>query len=340
MKVLKWLMIVIVVLIVGAAGVGFTLPDTARFERSIVVNARPQTVFTVLNGFRQFNKWSPWVKYDPNAKITIEGPEFGVGAKQSWAGDEASVGSGSQEIVVSVAPERIDMKLIFAGFDSDNLATFTLKPSGEGTEVVWGYQTDAKGDIVGRYFNLMLPRMLGKDYDDGLASLKQLVESLPSIDISGLQSEVLTVQSQPVVFMSIAGIATEVAPLMTEAYAKLNGFLAASNLKSSQAPIAITREFNEETMFWKFDAALLVDGVPPAPPVESGVQLGSSYGGLVIRATHVGSSESSPATYEKLLAFRDIAGFVDNGDSWESYVSDPAATTAAEAVTHIYWPVK
>lgn len=340
MKALKWLVIVIVVLIVGAIGVGFVLPDTASLQRSIVVNAKPRTVFTVLNGFRQFNKWSPWMKYDPNAKITIEGPEFGVGAKQSWAGDEASVGSGSQEIVTSVPFERIEMKLVFAGFDSDNLATYTLKPLGEGTEIVWGYQTHAKGDLLGRYFNLMLDRMLGKDYENGLASLKAFVETLPSVDIAGLQSEVLSVQGQPIVFMSIAGVATEIAPLMTQAYAKLNDFLAANDLKSSQAPIAITHEFDEETMFWKFDAALLVDGQPPAPLADAGIQVGNSYSGLVIRATHVGPYSSSQATYEKLLAFRDIAGFVDNGDSWESYVSDPGTTPEAELVTHIYWPVK
>ncbi|MDP9141388.1 MAG: SRPBCC family protein, partial [Pseudomonadota bacterium] len=278
MKVLKWLVIGVVVLVVGLIGVGFVLPDTARIERSVVVNAKPATVFTVLNGFRQFNKWSPWAKYDPNAKITIEGPEFGVGAKQSWAGDEGSVGSGSQEIIASVPNERIDMKLIFAGFDSDNVASYTLTPSGVGTEITWGYETNAKGDILGRYFNLMLDSMLGKDYDDGLASLKTLVESLPQIDLSGFKMEVLTVQSQPMVYMSGTASAPEAGALLGAAYAQLTAHLTANQLASSQPPIAITHEYNEETQLWKFDAALIVDGAAPVAAPDSGIQVGNTYG--------------------------------------------------------------
>ena len=37
---------------------------------------------------------------------------------------------------------------------------------------------------------------------------------------------------------------------------------------------------------------------------------------------------------------RTVAGFEDNGDSWEQYVSDPGSTPDAELVTNINWPVK
>lgn len=340
MKVLKWLVIGIVVLLVAAVGIGFVLPDTARLERSIVIKSQPATVFTVLNGFRQFNKWSPWAKYDPNAVTTIEGPVFGVGAKQSWAGDEASVGSGSQEIVASVPNERIDMKLVFAGFDSDNLATFTLTPVAEGTEVRWGYQSTANGNIVNRYFGLMLDKMLGKDYEDGLAALKTLVEGLPQVDLSTLKVEVLTVQSQPMVFMSGTASAPEAMKMLGAAYSQLTTHLAANSLATSLPPIAITHEYNEESQMWIFDAALIVDGTPVAGAPDSGIQAGNTYGGLVLRATHVGPYATSQGAYASLIAYRDVAGLVDNGNSWESYVSDPTTTPEAELVTHIYWPVK
>jgi effector-binding domain-containing protein len=340
MTVLKWLVLGVAGVILALIAVGFALPDTARIERSVVVNARPATVFTVLNGFRQFNRWSPWAKYDPGAKTVIEGPEFGVGAKQSWAGDEASVGSGSQEIIASVPNERIDMKLIFAGFDSDNVASYVLKPSGAGTEITWSYETNARGNILGRYFNLMLDSMLGKDYDDGLASLKTLVESLPQVDLSGFKMEVLTVQSQPIVYMSGTASAPEAGALLDTAYARLTAHLAAHQLRSSQPPIAITHEYNEETQLWKFDAALIVDGAAPVAAPDSGIQVGNTYDGLVIRTAHVGSPAAAQPTYEALMAYRDVAGFADNGDSWESYVSDPATTPEAEQVTYIYWPVK
>ena len=47
--------------------VGGFLPNVITVERSISVNRPAATLFTVLNGFKLFNDWSPWVDMDPNA---------------------------------------------------------------------------------------------------------------------------------------------------------------------------------------------------------------------------------------------------------------------------------
>jgi hypothetical protein len=95
--VLKKLVLAVVVLCVLLAGIGMLLPRQVHVERSIVIDAPRATVFSLLDGFKQFNKWSPWAALDPNAKYTREGPEFGVGAKQSWTGDPKTVGSGGRK---------------------------------------------------------------------------------------------------------------------------------------------------------------------------------------------------------------------------------------------------
>ena len=94
MNILKKVSIIIVALVAGLFAVGLVLPKTAHVERSIVIEAPPVMVFTVLNGFRQFSRWSPWADIDPNATTTLEGPEAGVGSKMSWSGN-AEVGTGS-----------------------------------------------------------------------------------------------------------------------------------------------------------------------------------------------------------------------------------------------------
>lgn len=340
MRVLKWLLIVVVVLIAGVVGVGFVLPDRAHVERSIVVNAKPATVYTVLNGFRQFNKWSPWASLDPRTTYTIEGPLVGPGAKQGWRSEDPAVGAGSQEILEAVPFERVVVKLVFEGFDSDNLATYTLTPQGAGTQVVWAYDSTFKGDLVGRYFGLMLDGMLGPDYERGLTSLKALVESLPADDLSQVKAEVLRVEAQPIVYISGAAAAEEAGALLGAAYARLGAHLAANGLKQAAPPIAITREFNEETHNWRFDAALIVDKADPLGAPESGIQSGLTYAGDVLRVTHVGPYAAMEPTYNALAAWRTVAGFEDNGDSWEQYVSDPGSTPEAELVTHINWPIK
>ena len=111
MKVLKFLLIGLVGLIVVLALIGYTSPSQVHLERSISINAKPTTVFTYLNGFKNFNKWSPWAALDPNTKYTYEGPLMGVGAKQSWSSEDKNVGSGSQEITAVQENEQITMKL-------------------------------------------------------------------------------------------------------------------------------------------------------------------------------------------------------------------------------------
>lgn len=340
MKVLKWLVIVVVALIALVVGAGFALPDNAHVERSIVVNAKPVTVYTVLNGFRQFNKWSPWAKLDPNAQYTIEGPATGVGAKQSWTSQDPNVGSGSQEIIAVTPNQSITQKLVFADFDSDNTAIFTLTPEGEGTRVVWGFDMGCKGDVMCRYFGLMMDKMLGPDYESGLLGLQALVETLPKDDFSDLEVEVLETKPVTVAYIYGEAPADQAGPKLGELYGKVMKFVTGAGSKQVDAPMAITHEFNDETKFWKFDAAIPVDKADLVAPAEGEVKVMQTYAGMAIKVIHKGAYSAMEPTYNKLMAYKAARGFEDNGNSWEHYVTDPGSTPEADLVTNIYWPVK
>lgn len=338
MKVLRGLLIVVAVIVVAVLGVGWVLPDTAHVERSVVINAKPVTVYTALNGFRQFNKWSPWASLDPGTQYVVEGPTVGVGAKQIWRSTVPGVGAGSQEILEAVPFERIVVKLVFEGFGSDNLVTYTLSAAGEGTAVTWAYDSVFHGDLMSRYFGLMLDRMIGPDYERGLASLKSLVEGLPQTDFSTLMIEPQTVESQPIVYVSAAAEPAEAAAIAAAAYEKLAAHLAANNLQQAAPPIAITRQYDDETGFWRFDAAMIVDRAEPPAAPERGIRSGSTYAGPVLRVTHKGPPSAMEPTYNRLIAYRTVAGFEDNGDSWEQHIAADGA--GGEEITHIYWPVR
>jgi len=44
---------------------GMLLPSEQHVERSIVVNTDPAEVFSLVNDYREFNKWSPWATVAP-----------------------------------------------------------------------------------------------------------------------------------------------------------------------------------------------------------------------------------------------------------------------------------
>ena len=176
MRILKNLALGLVALVGVLIGIGFLLPENAHVERTIIIKSKPETVFPLLNNLHEFNRWSPWSDLDPNMTTSFEGPTDGVGAKMSWSGNSA-VGVGTQQIIESVPNQRVKASMQFGGYDHPSTATFSLTPQGEGTKIVWAYDTSMGYDIVSRYFGLMLDRWVGADYERGLTVLARLAES-------------------------------------------------------------------------------------------------------------------------------------------------------------------
>ncbi len=175
MRLLKFLLGAILLLAAIVVVGGFLLPDQVHVERAIVIERSPAQVHDILNSYKRFNEWSPWAEKDPNAIYTYSGPAAGVGAKLAWVGNK-EVGSGSQEIIASVPDQRVETALDF-GENGKGTAAFVLTPEGQGTRVAWGFDTDFDGNLIGRWFGLLMEKMLAPDYEKGLARLKTLLES-------------------------------------------------------------------------------------------------------------------------------------------------------------------
>ena len=163
------------ILILVLVGGAYLTPRNVHVERTVTINAPAQAIFPYLNDYRRFNEWSPWAHRDPNATYSFEGPERGVGARMTWSGNE-QVGSGTQEIIMSDSPNRLETHLDF-GDQGEAVAFFDLRPAGEATEVTWGFDTDMGLNPIGRYMGLMMDTWVGGDYEQGLANLKEAVES-------------------------------------------------------------------------------------------------------------------------------------------------------------------
>lgn len=167
------------VVIVAFLGFAATRPSTATVERSAVIPASPEVVYGLIADFHQWEKWSPWDKLDPNQQRTFEGAAAGVGAIYSWAGND-KVGKGKMEIKDARTNEFVGIRLDFtAPWESlDNRNEFALTPEGTGTKVSWkmiGRQDGLMHKIMSLFFSM--EKMVGPDFERGLASLKSAAES-------------------------------------------------------------------------------------------------------------------------------------------------------------------
>lgn len=339
MAVLKKLLIGIVVLAAGLAGIGMLLPRQVHLERRITIDAPRATVYTLVDGYKQFNKWSPWAEKDPNCKYTWAGPEFGVGAKQSWSGN-SDVGSGSQEIVDAKPFEQVTTKLEFTGHGAAT-ARMTLTPATNGTDVVWGLDSDVGAGPIGRYFGLLMDHFVGPDFEKGLAKLKTLAESLPKTDFGDLK--VSAFQAQPV---TVAYLSTQsgkdmqaIGAAIGAAYMKVGAFMKANGLNQAGAPMTINTRWDDAG--YAFDAAIPVDKAPMKDlPADAPVKVKSTYAGKALKIVHKGPYSGLAPAYEQIAAYMAARGYKAAGPSWDEYVSDPGSTPEAELVTNIVQPIE
>jgi len=153
----------------------------ADFEvvRSTTIAAPRERVHGLIDDFHAWRAWSPWEDVDPALRREYSGPESGVGARYAWEGNRKA-GKGDMEIVGS-APERVDVRLTFEKpWKATNAVTFALEPAGDGaTRVDWRMSGTTSGvaALFGRIVSM--DRMVGKDFEKGLARLKATAESPP-----------------------------------------------------------------------------------------------------------------------------------------------------------------
>src|SRR5438874_7222816 len=173
---IKTIAIAIVLLIAGVLLFAATRPDTFRVQRSTSIKAPPAKIFSYINEFDRWAAWSPYEKLDPAMKRTRSGPAAGQGAIYEWEGND-KVGKGRMEIAEASPPSKVAIKLDFIKpFEAHNVAEFTLQPKDDGTHVTWVMYGPAPyvSKLMGLFFNM--DRMIGKDFEAGLANLKSLTE--------------------------------------------------------------------------------------------------------------------------------------------------------------------
>jgi len=172
---LKLVIILILAVIAIILVLAALKPKTFRIMRSAVIPAPADKVFEQINDLHNWKNWSAWSKKDLNMAIAFSGPTSGKGAIYEWSGNK-NVGSGRMEIIESIAPTLVVIKLDFiTPFEGHNKASFALQAVSEGTKVVW--VMDGPMGFISKIFSIFvdMDKMIGKDFEEGLEGMKNSV---------------------------------------------------------------------------------------------------------------------------------------------------------------------
>ncbi|HNU08415.1 MAG TPA: SRPBCC family protein [Pyrinomonadaceae bacterium] len=178
MKILKILGGLVVLLVIAVVALIFLSPTDYKVEREVTINKPRTEVFAYAKMIKNQNDWGPWVKKDPNIKLTYKGNDGEPGFTVAWESAMEGVGVGEQEIKKVDADKRIDSELRFKKpFESTSNAYMTMEDAGAGqTKVKWGMSGSMPRPLNLLLFVMDMDKEVGKDFDAGLANLKSIVE--------------------------------------------------------------------------------------------------------------------------------------------------------------------
>lgn len=333
MKIVKRIFLVLILLVLLLAVIGFFLPAKVHVERSIGIKATPDRVFNYVNGFRNFNKWSPWHKLDTAASYTFEGPENGVGASMAWKSTNSDVGAGRQVITEVIPNEMVKMELYFMDDNKPAYATYQVMPEAEGVKFTWSMDADMGMNPFMRWMGLMMG-MMGKVFEQGLESLKSNIENMA--DAPDYPVELTTVPvSYYLAVRDTVSIPT-IGQKLGQFYGMVGNSIQKQNLKMVGSPFAIY--YTESSTNWEMDAAIPVD----KPGKEDGrVKPGTINAGNVVVVHYTGSYEGTPAGHEAAHNFIQSNNKKIIGAPWEVYITDPMMEKdTAKWKTDIFYPVE
>ncbi len=336
--VIKALILLLAIVVVTA----MFLPASTTVTRSSIIQASPQRVFTLINGFEHFKLFSPWHYLDSQSQYRYSGPVTGIGAQMQWHSDNHKLGSGSSQIIAVEQNRRVTMRL---NFDRRGSATawFELQPVGLDTQVIWGLQSDAGFDLATRYFNLLLDYFVGKDYEQGLRQLKILAEATPDVDTQAVTQQydvrlfdqpdaerlLITTQSDQTI--------EAFSKAVTQAYAQLKVATLASGLNIDGAPFMV--EQYSQGDHYVLTAGIFVSGEMEGK-LPVGIKLEHVAATQLACSAHSNQATNKAETYQRVMHWIIDNDYLVSGPSREQHPQGVLATMTQPMYRWICFPVE
>lgn len=333
MKALKIILIVLVVIFAGYCIWMATLPKEFTMERSEVINAEPEVVFAEVNDLTQWTAWSPWYQMDTAMQIEYSENPTGEGAFYSWKGNKETVGAGTYTNAKVVANESIDYNMEFEGMGSSD-GYWKFEPVDDSkTKVTWGFHTEfGFFDRIGQKF---IDGALGPQFDQGLANLKNTVESKPRKP----EVDIVMTRVEP---MPYYGIKHDISweemnsDFFGDNYGEIMAYLQEDAQNMTSPPIAIYHEWDEENKRMVVEPAIVVNSTKPG---NDRIKKGTTYGGSALKAVHTGGYNTGPE-HNAIDAYMKANSIEMSGAPWEVYVTDPETEPdSTKWITEVYYPV-
>ena len=334
MRAIKITTIILAIIVLAFVIVGLIMPKNVAVERSVVINAPAEQVYSFVNDLEKMNEWGPWLEADPNAKVTFEGT--GVGQKSTWASEVEDVGSGSQEITELKDNELVLTKINFTEpRETEAVGSIRLEEVEGGTKVTWGIDMNVgfPGNVFMLFINM--DSKVGPDFEKGLNNLKEMVEAAPSAD----DVVVETMNWNETVYIGIKEIISmdEISDYYAEHFPNLFVTLQAAGVQAAGVPTGLYFSWDEDAGITELMAAI---PIMDANVEIEGYEIYTLPQTQAYVCTYSGNFDGTEDAHIVIGQKMEKEGKTNPlGVVIEEYLDDPEQVEASQVRTRIIYPI-
>jgi len=176
-KFVRFLLVALALIVVLMFALALYEPTDIKVSRSTLIKAPKEAVFDQMVHFKNWTNWSPWYLMDTTMKLTYTGIDGQTGSAYQWVGEKNKTGAGEMKNT-GVEGTSMNFDVHFTE-PREGKATGLLsaKDSAGMTKATWTFTMHVSFPFNAMMAFMNMDKMLGGDFETGLANMKKYVES-------------------------------------------------------------------------------------------------------------------------------------------------------------------
>lgn len=331
MKALKVIGIIAAVLFGMYVVAAFFAPKSLLVEKSIVIEAPASAIYPNVACFRNWEPWNPWDAMDSTNTNEFSEQECGVGSWYTWSGQ--ATGTGRQDLLEARENEYIKTKLVFSQAPEPQTSEWFFEETEEGTKVTWNF-IGTESSLLSRPGNWAGEMFLGAQYEGGLATLKEYVESNPMAETPSFDIETIDLPETSYLLVSDDVKPEDIGMYYAENFGLIMEYMGEKGVEMNGHPSGFY-------YVWTDTLAKMSAAIPVASEIEGTdeIEFRTIEACQALRIAHYGAYDAVGPAHYAMEAYAAENGLTIDM-AIEEYVTDPEAEPdTSKWLTNIIYPI-
>ena len=343
MKIFKYLLFLILIVLIGGSIYVATKDGNYKFEESQVFNAPQEIVFKEVNNLENWEFWDPWNQDSENVITnfgdTVQGEHASYLIESDKDGD-IKIETIEAKPFTDIT-QKITLPHTFTNAASKMYWNFESLEDGQ-TNVTWGMEgkQSFKEKLSFLLSEESLTEIMRPKLEKGLSMMQKVITNKMneySISVDGVVNHGGGYYMYTTTASKISQVSEKMQPMITQ----VSNFMEAQNIERIGNPIVLYNEWNESNGSAIFSAGYFTPS-EVITPLDADVLNGNMPNQKVLKTVLKGKYENFEEAWNKAYQYIEENGLEVNQETkpFEVYLTNPEETpNPANWVTNIYIPV-